>query len=73
VTIKNIGTATWTVGTGGTPDINIGVKWNTNGTSWNDYNVRTNANNLAPGETATYTFTIKASNNNGTYGTDLSA
>ncbi len=74
VTIKNIGTATWTDGTSGTPDINIGVKWNTNSTSWSDYNLRANANNLAPGETGTYTFTIKASNNiGGTYGTDLAA
>jgi hypothetical protein len=74
VTIKNIGTATWTDGEGGTPDINIGVKWNTNGSSWDDYYVRTNANNLAPGETRTYTLTIRASNNNqSSYGTNLAA
>lgn len=68
VTIKNIGTATWTNGTGGTPTINIGVKWN----NWTDYHVRTSANNLAPGQTATYTFTITASNHDGTaYGSAL--
>jgi hypothetical protein len=70
VTIKNIGTATWTNGTGGTPTINIGVKWN----NWTDYHVRTSANNLAPGQTATYTFTIKASDHDGTaYGSSLVA
>ena len=74
VTIKNIGTATWTDGTGGTPTINIGVKWNTNTTNWADYHVRTSANNLAPGETGTYTFTITASNNTGSaYTTALAA
>ncbi|PKP00755.1 MAG: hypothetical protein CVU11_17030, partial [Bacteroidetes bacterium HGW-Bacteroidetes-6] len=59
VTVKNVGQATWT--NSGT-DVNIGLKWNTNGTSWADYYVRTDANDLAPGQTATYSFTITASN-----------
>lgn len=62
VTIKNIGSATWTDGAGGTPVINIGVKWNTNGTSWNDYRIRTSAENLAPGASTTYTLPLTASN-----------
>src|SRR4029079_2005081 len=59
VTVKNIGTATWT---NAAPDVNVGLKWNTNGTIWNDYHIRTDAGNLAPGATQTYTFTITASN-----------
>lgn len=71
VTIRNVGTATWT---NSSPDINIGVKWNTNGTSWNDFNVRTNANNLASGDTRVYTLTIQASDNvGGVYGSPLAA
>ncbi|WP_157495000.1 hypothetical protein, partial [Flavobacterium sp. KJJ] len=75
VTITNTGTATWTDGAGGTPDINIGAKWNTNGTSWNDYNVRVDAGNLAPGASRTYTFSIQASNATAgpVYGTNLAA
>src|SRR6478735_3121654 len=62
IQIKNIGTATWdNVG----KDINIGVKWNTNGSNWTDYYVRVDAQSLAPGETGTYTFPITASNNTG--------
>ncbi|UAY50643.1 PKD-like domain-containing protein [Ferruginibacter albus] len=69
VTVKNTGTATWT---DASPDINIGVKWNTNGTSWNDYNVRVDAAGLAPGATATYTLPVTASNNvGGVYTTPL--
>ena len=73
VTVKNIGSATWA--DGGTPDVNIGVKWNTNGANWNDYYVRTDAGNLAPGATQTYNFTITASNATlgPVYGTALSA
>ncbi len=63
VTVKNIGSATWT---DAAPDVNIGLKWNTNGANWADYHVRTNAGNLAPGATATYNLTITASNNPGT-------
>ncbi len=59
VTIRNSGTEPWT---DSSPDINIGVKWNTNGTSWADYYVRTNAGNLAPGDTRTYTLPLTASN-----------
>ncbi|AXB55749.1 T9SS sorting signal type C domain-containing protein [Flavobacterium fluviale] len=66
VTIRNTGTATWTDGASGSPDINIGVKWNTNGTSWTDYHSRVDAGSLAPGATQTYTLPITASNNNGT-------
>ncbi|WP_376785821.1 glycine-rich domain-containing protein, partial [Kaistella carnis] len=61
VTIKNIGTQPWI--DGGGKDFNIGVKWNTNGTSWNDYHVRVDAGNLAPGSTKTYFLPITASNN----------
>ncbi|MCZ2085127.1 MAG: GEVED domain-containing protein, partial [Flavobacteriales bacterium] len=71
VTIKNIGSAPWT--DGGGKVFNVGVKWNTNGTSWSDYHVRVSAKNLKPGATETYTFPITASANvNGTYGTPLS-
>ncbi|MFN8249958.1 MAG: PKD-like domain-containing protein [Ferruginibacter sp.] len=62
VTIKNIGTATWT---DANPDINVGVKWNTNGASWADYYVRTNTGTVAPGATQTYTIPVTASNNLG--------
>ncbi|WP_218248631.1 T9SS type A sorting domain-containing protein [Kaistella faecalis] len=75
VTIKNVGSQPWTdiPGTGG-KDFNIGIKWNQNGTSWPDYNVRVDAGNLAPGDTKTYTFTITASNNvGGAYTTPLAA
>lgn len=53
VTVKNIGTATWT---NSGVDVNIGVKWNAEA----DYYVRTDANNLAPGATQTYSFTVTA-------------
>ncbi|MDQ0476861.1 PA14 domain-containing protein [Chryseobacterium sp. MDT2-18] len=75
VTIKNIGSQPWTdvPGPGG-KDFNIGIKWSQNATSWNDYNVRVDARNLAPGATNTYTFPITASNNvNGSYTTPLAA
>lgn len=68
VTIKNIGTATWT---NSSPDINIGVKWNTNGSSWSDYFVRTDANGLLPNNTTTYTLPITARNNIGSGYTTL--
>ncbi|WP_313503749.1 glycine-rich domain-containing protein [Kaistella carnis] len=72
VTIKNMGTAPWT--DGGGKDFNVGVKWNQNGTSWNDYNVRTDAKNLAPGNTETYNFIIEARENvGGVYGNDLAS
>ncbi|WP_167443835.1 T9SS sorting signal type C domain-containing protein [Flavobacterium cutihirudinis] len=65
VTIKNVGTSTWTDGAG-FPDINIGVKWTTNGSNWMDYYApRQDAGNLAPGDTKTYNLTITASNNAG--------
>lgn len=53
VTVKNAGQATWT---NAVPDINIGVKWNGDP----DYLVRTNANDLAPGATGTYSLTVIA-------------
>ncbi|WP_439487782.1 PKD-like domain-containing protein [Algoriphagus sp.] len=58
VTIRNAGTAIWT---NSSPDINIGVKWTNNGDGWFDYRVRTDANNLAPGDSRTYTLTLSAS------------
>jgi len=72
VTVKNVGTATWT---NAAPDVNIGVKWNTNGTSWTDYHVRTDANGLAPGATQTFTLAITASDATlgPVYGTPLAA
>ncbi|MEC5156961.1 GEVED domain-containing protein [Chryseobacterium sp. MP_3.2] len=70
VTIKNIGSAPWT--DEGGKDFNVGVKWNTNGASWSDYNVRVDAKNLVPGATETYVFPITASANvGGTYGAPL--
>jgi subtilisin-like proprotein convertase family protein len=73
VTIKNVGTQAWT--DGGGRDFNIGVKWNTNGSNWNDYHVRVDAENLAAGATATYNLTLTASNATvgPVYGTLLSA
>ncbi|NVO01300.1 MAG: hypothetical protein HXX09_01225 [Bacteroidetes bacterium] len=53
VTVTNTGTATWT---DAGPDINIGCKWNAE----SDYFVRADANNLAPGASATYTFAMTA-------------
>jgi hypothetical protein len=72
VTVMNNGTATWT---NSTPDVNIGVKWNSDGTNWTDYWVRTDAGNLAPGNSNTYTFSLTASNSisASTYTTTLSA
>ncbi|MEI6852359.1 MAG: DUF4082 domain-containing protein, partial [Bacteroidota bacterium] len=57
VTVQNSGTSTWT---NSSPDVNIGVKWSTNGSNWADYYVRADAGNLAPGATATYTLTLTA-------------
>ncbi|MCP9751982.1 hypothetical protein EGI32_13520 [Ferruginibacter sp. HRS2-29] len=74
VLITNTGTATWTDGTGGYPNIRVGVKWNTNGANWTDYHVRVGAGNLAPGASATITLPITASNNAGAgYTTTLAA
>jgi len=58
VTIQNTGSATWTDGSGTTRDINVGIKWN----GWSDYHSRTDAHPCAPGETRTYTLSIKAAN-----------
>jgi hypothetical protein len=55
VTVKNIGTATWTDGAP-FPDVNIGVKWNAE----IDYFVRTDAGGLAAGSTQTYSLTVTA-------------
>ena len=73
VVIKNTGALPWTDGSG--KDFNIGVKWNTNGTSWSDYNVRVDAQNLAVGATATFTFSLKAADfvTGGAYGANLAA
>lgn len=62
VNITNIGQATWT---NTSPDVNIGLKWNTSGINWTDYHVRTDAGNLAPGSSGNYILTITASNNAG--------
>jgi len=59
VTVRNDGSQTWT---NANPDINIGVKWNQEA----DYFVRVDANNLAPGASQTYNFTVTAPLTNGT-------
>ncbi|MFQ6603893.1 PA14 domain-containing protein, partial [Flavobacterium sp. C3NV] len=60
VVIKNVGKLAWT--DGGGKNFNIGIKWNGESTTiWNDYHVRVDAQNLAPGETKTYYFNITAS------------
>jgi len=56
ITIKNTGSKAWI--TSGSDEFRIGVKWS----GWGDYNVRVPAQNLAPGATATYTFTVSAVN-----------
>jgi hypothetical protein len=55
VTVKNAGIIAWT---DATPDINIGVKWNSD----LDYplGIRANAGGLAAGATGTYTFLVTA-------------
>jgi hypothetical protein len=53
VTVQNTGTSTWS---DDTPDINVGVRWNTNGSNWNDFMYRQNAGSIAPGASQTYTF-----------------
>jgi len=59
VTVQNTGLNTWT---NSGPDINIGVKWNTDA----DYFLRVDANNLAPNATGTYNFTVTAPLTSGT-------
>ncbi len=70
VTLKNVGAKTWNTDY----TTRVGVKWNTNGGNWNDYHVRVNAGNLAPGQIQTYNFTLEAKNAMAgpTYGSDLS-
>lgn len=53
VTVTNTGNSVWT---NNNPDVNIGVKWNAE----SDYFVRVDADNLAPGETRTYSLVITA-------------
>jgi hypothetical protein len=62
VTIQNTGTATWT---DAGPDINIGIKWNTNGVNWTDYHIRTDAGTVAPGDIQVYIIPVTASDNEG--------
>ncbi|MEP7164081.1 MAG: T9SS type A sorting domain-containing protein [Ferruginibacter sp.] len=77
VQIKNIGSTAWTDGGGN--DFNIGVKWGnpnvcTSTGNWCDYHIRTDALNLAPGATGTFTLPLTASNNTGAaYTTVLAA
>ena len=66
VTVKNVGTATWT---NGSPEINIGCKWNADA----DFYVRCDANNLAPGSTATYSLTMTAPSASGSNNLTFSA
>lgn len=54
VTVTNSGFQSWT--DGGGEDFNVGVKWNAE----TDYIVRVDAQNLAPGATQTYTFSVTA-------------
>jgi autotransporter-associated beta strand protein len=67
VVIRNNGTATWKDGTDGAPTINIGVKWNPNGASWNDYYVKISVppTNHPPGVSRTYTLSLTASEHTG--------
>ncbi|WP_044117959.1 T9SS type A sorting domain-containing protein [Alkaliflexus imshenetskii] len=53
VTVRNTGQATWT---NSNPDVNIGVKWNAD----SDYQIRVDADNLAPGESRTYELAVTA-------------
>ena len=53
VSIYNAGTSAWS---NSSPDINVGVKWNTDGSNWAGYYVQTDAGTVAPGDSATYTF-----------------
>lgn len=62
ITVQNTGTATWS---DAGPDINIGIKWNTNGANWTDYHIRTDAGAVAPGGFQTYIIPITASNHAG--------
>ncbi len=62
ITVQNTGTATWT---DAGPDINIGIKWNTNGANWTDYHIRTDAGVVAPGDFQTYIIPLTASNHDG--------
>lgn len=62
ITVQNTGTATWT---DAGPDINIGIKWNTNGANWTDYHIRTDAGVVAPGGFQTYIIPLTASNHAG--------
>jgi hypothetical protein len=68
VTIKNNGVSTWT---DSGPDVNVGVRWS----GWADHFVRTDAGNLAPGATQTYSLVIEAKNATAgpTYGANLAA
>lgn len=59
-TIQNTGIATWT---NTSPDINVGVKWNTNVANWGDYYYRQDGGNLAPGASTTYTFPLLQASN----------
>jgi hypothetical protein len=53
VTVKNAGTTTWT---NSAPDINIGVKWNSDPS----YTIKANANGLTYGSTGVYSFNVTA-------------
>lgn len=55
VTVQNTGQAAWTTAD---PHVRIGAKWNADA----DYYYRTEANNLLPGETRTYSISITAPN-----------
>jgi len=69
IKIENTGTATWTETS---PDINIGVKWNSDGTNWTDYLYRVHQSsgtysgggvNVPPGQSSTYTFPLMTASN----------
>lgn len=59
VTVKNSGQAAWT---NANPQIRVGVKW----TEETDYHVRADGDNLLPGQSKTYYFSITAPTTTGT-------
>lgn len=71
--VKNTGTATWNGG--GNHDVNIGIKWNTDGASWTDYLTLQAGTDVLPGSTVTITFNNFYASNwvSGSYTTPLSS
>ena len=62
VTVRNFGSLPWEDNTSPWADFNVGVKWNADP----DYLIRVDAQDLAPGQTATFTFNVTAPSTIGT-------